>query len=112
MDKKTENKTVRNLDYYGLQQKYDELYKQSTDNKELTKLFDLIISEENIALAYRNIKTNTGSQTAGVDKRTIKDLEILTTEKLVGMVRKRLYDYRPYGVKGLKYQNLMVEKDR
>ena len=48
---------------------------------------------------YRNIKTNTGSQTAGVDKRTIKDLEKLTTEKLVEMVRKRLYNYRPYGVK-------------
>lgn len=99
MDNKSENKTIRNLDYYGLQQKYDELYEQSKTNKSFTKLFDLIISEENIVLAYRNIKTNTGSQTAGVDKRTIKDLEKLTTEKLVEMVRKRLYNYRPYGVK-------------
>lgn len=99
MDNKSENKTIRNLDYYGLQQKYDELYEQSKTNKCFTKLFDLIISEENIVLAYRNIKTNTGSQTAGVDKRTIKDLEKLTTEKLVEMVRKRLYNYRPYGVK-------------
>lgn len=99
MDNKSENKTIRNLDYYGLQQKYDELYEQSKTNKSFTKLFDLIISEENIVLAYRNIKTNTGSQTAGVDKRTIKDLEKLTTEKFVEMVRKRLYNYRPYGVK-------------
>ena len=99
MDKKTENKTIRNLDYYGLQKKYDELYEQSTNNKDFTKLFDLITSEENIVLAYRNIKTNTGSQTAGVDKRTIKDLEKLSTEKLINMVRQKLYNYHPYGVK-------------
>lgn len=99
MDKKTENKTIRNLDYYGLQKKYDELYEQSTNNKDFTKLFDLITSEENIVLAYRNIKTNTGSQTAGVDKRTIKDLEKLSTEKLISMVRQKLCNYHPYGVK-------------
>lgn len=56
MDNKSENKTIRNLDYYGLQEKYDELYEQSKYNKIFTKLFDLIISEENIVLAYRNIK--------------------------------------------------------
>lgn len=99
MNNKNENKTIRNLDYYGLQQKYDELYQQSINNKEFTHLFNLIISEENIALAYRNIKSNTGSQTAGVDKRTIEDLKKLTTEEIVNMVRKRLHNYQPYGVK-------------
>lgn len=99
MDKKTESKTIRNLDYYGLQLKYDELYEQSKNNKDFSKLFDLIINEENIILAYRNIKTNTGSKTAGVDKRTIKDLEKLTTEELVNMVRRKLYNYHPNGVK-------------
>lgn len=99
MDNKGKNKTIRNLDYYGLQRKYDKLYEQSKNNKNFTKLYNLIISEENIVLAYRNMKTNTGSQTAGVDKRTIKDLKKLTTEKLVEMVRKRLCNYHPYGVK-------------
>lgn len=93
------NKTIRNLDYYDLQQKFDNLYEQSKNNKNFIKLYDLIISQENIILAYRNIKTNTGSQTTGVDKRTIKDLEKLTTKQLIDMVRKRLYNYQPYGIK-------------
>ena len=102
MNNKNENKTIRNLDYYGLQQKYDELYEQSINNKNFTQLFNLIISEENIVLAYRNIKSNTGSQTAGVDKRTIEDLNKLTTEEIVNMVRKRLHNYHPYGVKRIE----------
>ena len=36
---------------------------------------DLITSKENILLAYRNIKKNTGINTSGTDNRTIKDIE-------------------------------------
>ena len=49
---------------------------------------DLVLSRENILLAYRNIKANTGSNTPGTDHQTIKDIGCLSTEEIVDNVRK------------------------
>ena len=46
-------------------------------------------SEENIKLAYRTIKKNTGSDTSGVDKRTIADLAKLSEEEYARLIRKQ-----------------------
>ena len=43
-----------------MQRKYDELYSNSLNGNNFYKLIDIIGSEENIRLAYRNIKTNKG----------------------------------------------------
>ena len=51
---------LRHSEYYGLQGVFDELYAKSKNGEELTDLMPLILSRENILLAYRNIKTNTG----------------------------------------------------
>ena len=47
---------------------------------------ELIRKEENILLAYRNIKKNKGSHTKGVDGKTITYLSGLHPEELVTMV--------------------------
>ena len=47
----------------------------------------LVLSHENILLAYRNIKNNTGSNTAGTDKLTIVDIGSLTQEEVVKKVK-------------------------
>lgn len=99
MGSKSTNEVIRNLEYYDLQKRFDELYEQSLQQKSFVKLYELIVCEENILLAYRNIKTNTGSQTAGIDGRTIKDIEKLTTQQLITIVRKKLSFYKPNGVK-------------
>ena len=41
----------------------------------LLNWYEIITSKQNIRLAYRNIKTNSGSTTAGVDGKTIKDIK-------------------------------------
>ena len=61
------NTKLRNAEYYSFQEIQDELYRQSQDNKIFNKLIDKITMEENILLAYRNIKRNKGSKTAGTD---------------------------------------------
>ena len=58
---------IRNAEYYDFQGVQDTLYTQSKENKVFRKLMTIILSEENIMLAYRNIKKNTGSHTPGVD---------------------------------------------
>ena len=53
---------LRHTEYYGMQAIYDDLYKRSKDGEEFTDLMDIILQRENILLAYRNIKANTGSK--------------------------------------------------
>ena len=54
-----------------------------------------IACEENIRLAYRNIKRNQGSFTAGMDKVTIKDIEKLPAEKYVEIIQRKFKWYKP-----------------
>ena len=65
---------IRHSEYYGMQEVFDELYAKSVKGDKFPNLMDIILCRENILLAYRNIKTNTGSNTAGTDRLTIKDI--------------------------------------
>ena len=63
----TKNASLRHNEYYGMQERLDELYQQSLTGKKFTQLYEEIVAEKNILLAYRNIKGNTGSKTKGTD---------------------------------------------
>jgi group II intron reverse transcriptase/maturase len=54
-----------------------------------------VASEENIKLAYRNIKKNKGSKTAGADGKTIEDLNKWSISNLISHIQKRLKWYQP-----------------
>lgn len=90
MPKKNKNLCVdelRHAEYYGMQPVFDELYRRSMDGDTFTDLMDLILSRDNILLAYRNIKSNGGSYTAGTDNRNISDIGCLPPETVVEKVR-------------------------
>ena len=57
--------SLRHTEYYGMQQTYDDLYAKSKNGELFPKLMDIVLSRENILLAYRNIKANSGSNTPG-----------------------------------------------
>jgi len=79
---------------------YDDLYERSKNNA--TKglnLYEHIISKNNILLAYRNIKANTGSKTSGTDGITIEQYKIEDVETFVDEIRKALKNYKPQTVK-------------
>lgn len=90
---------LRNAEYYDIQQEFDELYKKSKKNCKFTDLLSIITCEENIKLAYRNIKKNHGSKTAGTDGKTIQDLEKWQTETLINHIRKKLEYYEPQAIR-------------
>lgn len=90
---------LRNIEYYDFQEVLDKLYADSEKSKKFTDLMDLITCPQNILLAYRNIKKNAGSKTAGVDKKTITYLEKWEPEKLIGYVQNRLNYYVPQAVR-------------
>jgi group II intron reverse transcriptase/maturase len=95
----TANTKLRHNEYYGQQSTLDELYEQSIKGAKFDKLYEKIIDERNILLAYRNIKANTGSTTKGTDDKTISYIAIMTNEQLVAMVRTRLEDYEPQSIR-------------
>ena len=78
---------LRHAEYYGMQTTFDELYQRSRDGGIFDNLMDLILSRDNILLAYRNIKANGGSYTAGTDNRNITDIGGMAPEKVVEKVR-------------------------
>jgi group II intron reverse transcriptase/maturase len=60
---------------------------------------NLILDKNNIELAYRNIKNNKGSNTAGVDGLTIKDISELDNETLYTTIVNRLKNFIPNKVR-------------
>lgn len=97
-DKVQKKAKLRHAEYYDFQGIQDKLYADSQQGRVFKNLVEIIALPENIRLAYRNIKTNHGSKTAGTDGRTIKNLEKLTDEKLIALVQKKLGWYKPQSV--------------
>ena len=78
---------LRNNEYYNIQNVFDNLYNQSKSGKVFKNLYEIIISDENIMLAYRNIKKNKGSKTSGTNKRNIIDIANKEPQKLINYVK-------------------------
>ncbi len=94
---------LRHAEYYGMQATFDNLYEKSMRNEQFTDLMEIILSRDNILLAYRNIKSNGGSYTAGTDNRNITDIGRMTPEAVVEKVRYivtgSVHGYRPKPVR-------------
>lgn len=78
---------LRHAEYYGMQEIFDELYQKSQNGEGFNNLLDLILSKDNILLAYRNIKANKGSYTAGTDNKNITDIGGRTPDEVIQKVR-------------------------
>ena len=84
-EKKAKSKCVeylRHAEYYDMQNTFDKLYARSQAGEIFEGLMDVILSRENILLAYRNIKSNTGSFTPGTDNLKISDIGKLTADEV------------------------------
>ncbi|WP_043978762.1 group II intron reverse transcriptase/maturase [Priestia megaterium] len=85
----------RYSDYYNMTPIFDELYQKSSENKKFKKLMDVIQSDNNIKLAFRMIKSNTGSKTAGTDGLTIQNIKENNINEYVQQVRNKLNNFSP-----------------
>lgn len=82
-----------------MQTAFDKLYADSVSGRQFRNLVELIQRPENIMLAYRNLRKNSGSKTAGVDKKTISDLNKWSDKKLINHVQRKLDWYVPNAVR-------------
>lgn len=83
--------TLRNNEYYSMQNILDDLYKKSKEGYKFTKLVEVISSKENILLAYRNIKKNKGSTTVGTDNLDISFFKNMKEDKFVSYIQSKLH---------------------
>lgn len=95
---KKKNK-MRNAEYYDMQDTFDNLYADSQNGEIFGHLIELISAPNNIKLAFRNIKSNDGSHTAGTDGRTIESLAVMPEEKFVKLIQKQFRRYKPKAVR-------------
>ncbi len=98
--------TLRYWDYYDMTDTFSELYDKSSKKESFSHLYDIITSRKNILLAYRTIKSNKGSKTAGTDKKTIVDLKKLSESQIVNEIQNKLKNYRPK-----KVRRKLIEKE-
>ena len=103
---KQKNQYLRNNEYYNFQNTLDGLYSKSKKGYRFSKLLPHIANEQNILLAYRNIKKNKGSRTRGSNQSTILDLAKTNPQILVKYVEKRLENFKPQPVRRVE-----IEKD-
>ncbi len=82
-----------------MQSVFDELYENSLAKCEFKNLISIITTEENIRLAYRNLKKNTGSRTPGTDGKTITYLAKMSEVELISMVQQKFEWYQPQSVR-------------
>nr|BAA82060.1 IepA [Priestia megaterium] len=92
-------KKLRHNEYYDMQYNFDSLYAQSANGQNFYGLLDLMQSDDNIRLAYRNIKRNTGSKTAGDDGLTIEDINRLSVSEVVSTIQRMFEYYTPQAVR-------------
>jgi len=90
---------LRNNEYYAMQSVFDELHSKSVEGKDFTDLMKIIMDEDNISLAYRNIKSNKGSATVGTDGRTIEFYKNWSDEKFISYFQDKLRNYQPKSVR-------------
>ncbi|MED4400304.1 group II intron reverse transcriptase/maturase [Metabacillus fastidiosus] len=90
---------LRYWEYYDMTDTFTKLFEESKDGKSFDRLYEIIISRNNILLAYRTIKSNKGSKTPGTDGRTIDYLKRLSDDEIVTLVQKVLERYRPKKVR-------------
>ena len=90
---------LRHAEYYDMQETFDGLYAKAKDGATFDRLMDLILSRDNILLAYRNIKRNDGSVTPGTDGLTMRDVEKYTPDGLVQKIRNITKNYSPRAVR-------------
>ncbi|MGL5716813.1 MAG: group II intron reverse transcriptase/maturase, partial [Paraclostridium sp.] len=78
---------------------FDKIYLNSCNNNKFANLMDYIASENNILLAYRNIKSNKGSITAGTDNKNIESLKSLSKDEFVNLMQSKFANYMPKSVR-------------
>ena len=94
-DELTKNTQLRNNEYFRKQFEADYLYKLGLNNHKFTDLISRIIDEDNLILAYRNIKTNKGKNSKGISGKNLNWISKMKLKNFLELVKRSILDYSP-----------------
>lgn len=86
---------LRNNEYYCMQEVLDELYRRSLRGDNFDKLTEKITDDNNIRLAYRNIKNNHGSGTNGISGKNLVYIAKMKLGYFIKRIKRRIKCYEP-----------------
>lgn len=89
---------TRTKQYYDFDDIQLSLYKDSKEGKVFKNLLEIILSDENILLAYRTIKSNKGAKTKGADGENILNLAETNQSAFLESIKTSLNNFRPNSV--------------
>ena len=84
---------------YDMTNTFKELYSHGQNGEMFNNLYSMIMGENNILLAMKNISSGIGRNTKGIDGKTISTYEKMPAEKLIQIVKRRLNNFKPMKVK-------------
>jgi group II intron reverse transcriptase/maturase len=102
--KSKKKQALRNNEYYNMQGILDKLYEQAKTNTRFKDLMSIITSQNNIALAFRNIKGNKGSKTKGVNQTTIKEIAKQEKADYIEETKKRMEYFQPHEIRRVEIE--------
>ena len=97
-EKLLKKQQIRNSEYYNLQHEWDKLHAQARNKRNFKDLMGTITDRNNILLAYRNIKNNSGSRTKGTDGKTISHYKEMPEIEFVRYIQDKFKNYAPKSV--------------
>jgi RNA-directed DNA polymerase len=90
----------RHKQYYDLSEIQNNLFQKSREGtKNFKNLLETIVSDENILLSYRQVKSNMGAKTPGTDDQTILDLARKEQSEFIIYMKKLVMNYVPKSVR-------------
>jgi RNA-directed DNA polymerase len=90
----------RNKHYYDFVELQKDLYEHSkSGNNDFKNLMEIILSDENILLAYRTIKSNSGSKTKGTDGYNIMHIAETDQQIFINKMKEIVAQYKPKAVR-------------
>lgn len=99
MEELTKITHLRNNEYYCMQELFDFLYSKSQKGQYFYSLTQYIMSDNNLRLAYRNIKTNNGSKTCGLNGKNMSFIGSMKLWNYLKETKEIIANYTPSMVK-------------
>ena len=99
MEEITKITHLRNNEYYCMQELFDFLYSKSQKECYFYTLTDYIMGDDNLRLAYRNIKTNNGSKTNGLSGKNMTFIGKMVMWKYLKEIKNIITNYNPSIIK-------------
>ena len=86
---------VRFSNETGMKQFLDFLYQKSAEGMAFTGLLEAMVNDTTIVTAVHNIKSNKGSNTAGVDEKKMNDYLQMPKADFIELIQSNFSNYKP-----------------